>query len=108
MELSSALDVMERVRRHSDAVALAFVRLFLDEVWKPFERDGQPEERWSEVTEAIQSLRPLASEAVLAAFQLSLASEMEDASARRSSARPSGRSARQGSTLPRRSRRRAG
>ena len=31
------------------------------------------------MTEAIESLRPLASEAVLAAFQLSLASEMEDA-----------------------------
>ena len=79
VELSSALDVMERVRRHSDAVARAFVRLFLDELWKPFERAGQPEERWPEVTEAIQSLRPLASEAVLAAFELSLASEMEDA-----------------------------
>ncbi len=77
--MSSALDVMERVRRHSDAVARAFVRLFLDELWKPFERAGQPEERWPEVTEAIESLRPLASEAVLAAFQLSLASEMEDA-----------------------------
>ncbi len=79
VELSKALDVMERVRRHSDAVARAFVRLFLDELWKPFERAGQPEERWPEVTEAIESLRPLASEAVLAAFQLSLASEMEDA-----------------------------
>jgi hypothetical protein len=77
--LGSALDVMERVRRHSDAVARAFVRLFLEELWKPFEQSGQPDERWPEVTEAIESLRPLASQAVLAAFQLSLAKEMEDA-----------------------------
>jgi DNA-binding transcriptional MerR regulator len=74
-----ALDVIGKVRRSSQSIARAFVQMFLDEVWGPFDKAGRPEERWDEVTGAIEGLRPLASDAVLAMFRQVLAAEMEDA-----------------------------
>ena len=63
------LAVLEKVRRNSQNTARVFVDLFLEEVWKPFEEEGRPEERWSEITESIEGLRPLASDAVVAIFR---------------------------------------
>lgn len=77
--LPAALSVVEELRRHSEAVARAFVKLFLDGVWKPFEDAGHPESRWSDVVESIERLRPLASEALLAVFQQTMTREVESA-----------------------------
>jgi DNA-binding transcriptional MerR regulator len=77
--LDAALAVIERVQRSSRTVARAFVDLFLDELWKPFDEAGRPDERWPEITESIERLRPLASEALLAMFEQTMAAEVEDA-----------------------------
>ena len=74
-----ALDVVEKVRRHAEGVAKVFVRLFLEQVWKPFDDAGQPEDRWPEVREALERLRPLASESLLAVFQLTMTEAVDDA-----------------------------
>jgi DNA-binding transcriptional MerR regulator len=72
-----ALDVASRLRRHADSAARTFVELFLDAVWKPFEEAGRPEERWAEVSDALERLRPLASESLLAIFQLAMSDAAE-------------------------------
>lgn len=77
--LAAALGVLERLRRNSQSTARAFVDLFLDEVWKPFDDEGRPQERWPEITEAIERLRPLAAEALLAVFKQTMADAVEDA-----------------------------
>lgn len=77
--LPAALAVIERVKRNCESVSRAFVKLFLDELWKPFQEAGQPDERWDDVMGSIESLRPLASDALLATFNQTLAAEMEDA-----------------------------
>jgi DNA-binding transcriptional MerR regulator len=77
--LSSALAVIEKVKRSAESSSKAFVQLFLDEVWKPFNEAGQPPDRWPEVTETIERLRPLASEAVLATFKQTMEAEVEKA-----------------------------
>jgi DNA-binding transcriptional MerR regulator len=74
-----AVTVVEKVRRHADGVAKNFVRLFLEQVWKPFDEAGRPEERWPEVLEALERLRPLASEALLAVFQIAMSDAVESA-----------------------------
>ena len=74
-----AIETVARVRRHADGVARAFVRLFLEQVWKPFDEEGRPDERWPEIREALESLRPLASESLLAVFQLAMGDEVEKA-----------------------------
>jgi DNA-binding transcriptional MerR regulator len=77
--LSAALAAIEKLNRNAKASARAFVRLFLDELWKPFDEAGRPDERWPEMTEAIEQLRPLASEALNATFRLTLTEEIEKA-----------------------------
>ncbi len=77
--MSAALTVVERLRTHSDAMARAFVRLFLDELWKPIRDSDERDERWPEVVEALERLRPVASETVLALFRQSLGAEMQSA-----------------------------
>jgi DNA-binding transcriptional MerR regulator len=73
------LEVAEKLRRHSKAVSRAFVELFLETVWKPFDRAGRPAEEWPQVQEALERLRPLASETLLAMFQLTMTEAVEDA-----------------------------
>ena len=72
-------EVTKRLHRHADGAARAFIELFLDEIWKPFERDGRPEERWPEVSESLERLRPLAGDAFLAMFQLVMTERVEAA-----------------------------
>jgi DNA-binding transcriptional MerR regulator len=75
----AALEVTARVRRHADGVARAFVQLFLDQVWQPFEEAGRPPEQWPAVREALERLRPLAAEALTAIFQLAMGDAVEKA-----------------------------
>ena len=77
--LTAAVALVEKLKRNSEAVSRAFVQLFLDEVWQPFEDAGLPEERWPEIVETIERLRPLASEALLAVFRQAMTREVEDA-----------------------------
>src|SRR6266576_1165039 len=77
--LSAALAVVERVRRDCDSISRAFTKLFLRELWEPFDEADQPEERWDELIEAVNSLRPLASEALLALFKQSMTTQLEQA-----------------------------
>lgn len=79
VSLAAALIAIEQVKRQCEAAARAFVKLFLKEVWLPFEEAGHPTERWPEVLEAIESLRPIAAEAVLGVFALTMTREVESA-----------------------------
>lgn len=77
--LEDVLAVTEQLVANSNRVAAAYVDLFLRNVWQPFEREGRPRERWPEVRAALERLRPLASEALLAAFQARMGSAVEEA-----------------------------
>jgi DNA-binding transcriptional MerR regulator len=74
-----ALDVFVAMRRHADGVAETYVQLFLERVWKPFEAAGRPQERWPEMREALERLRPLATESLLAVFHLAMDEAIEGA-----------------------------
>lgn len=79
ISLHATLALVERVNRDCESVAKSFTRLYLKELWEPFERAGQPEEGWDELIDAVNSLRPLASEALLALFKQRMTTELEDA-----------------------------
>jgi DNA-binding transcriptional MerR regulator len=79
ISLHSALALVERMSRDCDSVARGFTKLFLSELWEPFEQAGQPDERWDELIDGVNSLRPLASEALLALFKLRMTAQLEDA-----------------------------
>jgi DNA-binding transcriptional MerR regulator len=77
--LRSALQTLEVIEGHCDSVSRSFVSLFLTEVWKPFQQADMPPERWPEIEEAVERLRPIASEALMAIFQQRLSTEIEGA-----------------------------
>jgi DNA-binding transcriptional MerR regulator len=77
IELPAALAVIEKLSRNSQASARAFVNLFVEDVWKPFDEAGRPDEGWEEIIKAIERLRPLAFDALNATFRLTLTAEIE-------------------------------
>ena len=78
ISLHAALTLAERVNRNCESAARAFTRLYLRELWEPFERAGQPDDQWQELIDAVDSLRPLASEALLALFKQRMTAQLED------------------------------
>jgi DNA-binding transcriptional MerR regulator len=74
-----AMDLATTIRKHADGVARAYVKLFVEQVWKPFEAAGAPEERWPEVRAALERLRPLAADSLLAIFAVAMADASEEA-----------------------------
>ena len=68
--LEAALETMDQIRRNSHRIAQTFVEIFLEFIWKPFDDAGQPEADWPAVRAALEELRPLATEALVAGFAL--------------------------------------
>jgi DNA-binding transcriptional MerR regulator len=77
--LHAALSLSDRVSRDADSIARAFTKLFIRELWEPFDAAGQPAEGWDELIESVDALRPLASEALLALFKLRMTAQLEEA-----------------------------
>jgi DNA-binding transcriptional MerR regulator len=68
--IDHVLAVASSVMKHSAAVADAFVRVFVDDVLGPLPSDGpQDPAEWARKREALERLRPLATDALLAAFK---------------------------------------
>jgi len=77
-----ALATVGKVRASCETVAREFIRLFVEDVFRPFEAEGMPAHRWPEIGEAIERLRPMSAQVVLAVYQLTMSREVERASAR--------------------------
>jgi DNA-binding transcriptional MerR regulator len=92
----TAIAVLEQIERSSQAIAKSFVRLFLDQIWRPFDDEGQPEEQWPAVRSALERVRPLAADAVMAVFRRTMAEATEERFGKELEAGPSrrGRAAR--------------
>ena len=76
--LSVTIDVLASIMRHTDAVARTFTRMFLDNVLRPFQQRGAPPEEWPQVRESLERLRPVAGQAVSAAFALKMTEAAEE------------------------------
>jgi DNA-binding transcriptional MerR regulator len=89
----AAVETAEELRRHSEGVARIFVDLFVKEIWGPFDKAGRPEEDWPKMREALDRLRPLASDALLAMFQVTMGESTERAGERtlQNAAEPGGK-----------------
>jgi DNA-binding transcriptional MerR regulator len=78
----AAIEIAEKLRRNADGVARNFVDLFVDEIWKPFDEAGRPEQDWPRIRETLERMRPLAAQGLLAVFQIAMAEATEKASER--------------------------
>ena len=79
---AAAIVLAGKLHEHADAVARAYVDLFTEQIWEPFDKAGRPDEDWHKVLEALEGLRPLASDALLAMFQITMGEETEKAAER--------------------------
>ncbi len=77
--LDHALAVLAKVQDRCRSVAREFVKLFMEDVWKPFEAAGYPEERWPEIRTSLEQLRPLSSQALMAIYQMTMSDEVDSA-----------------------------
>jgi DNA-binding transcriptional MerR regulator len=77
ISLHAGLALVERVSRDLESISRAFTKLFLRELWEPFEEAGKPDDRWDELIAGVNSLRPLASEALLALFKQRMTEQLE-------------------------------
>ena len=78
----AGLALADKLHRHAEGAARAYVDLFTKEIWEPFDKAGRPEEDWRKVLEALERLRPLASGALLAMFQITMSDATEKAAER--------------------------
>jgi hypothetical protein len=69
--------VAAELRRQLDDVASAFLRLFVDHVWKPFERAGEREKAMDELLQAVERLRPVGSAVAGSLFQVAMSEALE-------------------------------
>ena len=73
-----ALAVAEQIQRHTRAIAESFVRLFMEDVaGGEIDPAGRTPQEWDQLSDALARLRPLASEAVGAAFQQTMTAAIE-------------------------------
>jgi DNA-binding transcriptional MerR regulator len=77
--LTTAVEVLETINKHAQKVAAAYVELFLETVWRPFQEAGEPQEDWPRVREALDRLRPLATESLVAVFGMVMTEAVERA-----------------------------
>lgn len=75
----AGMAMADQLRHHAEGVSRTYVDLFVREIWEPFDRAGRPEEEWPRVLEALERLRPLASEALVAMFQITMGEATEKA-----------------------------
>jgi DNA-binding transcriptional MerR regulator len=75
--LEAALDMTDQLKRNTHRIAQIFVQMFLEFIWKPFDDAGRPESDWPAVRAALDQLRPLASEALLAGFAPTMTKAVE-------------------------------
>ncbi len=72
-------DLFKKVNDHSRAIAEAFTKMVDVGVVRPQEKAGLPPESFPSVVEAIEALRPLATETVLASFRVNMDQAAEEA-----------------------------
>jgi DNA-binding transcriptional MerR regulator len=79
---AAAIAMAGKLHDHADAVARVYIDLFTEQIWEPFDKAGRPDDDWQKVLGALEALRPLASDALLAMFQITMGEETEKAAER--------------------------
>lgn len=69
---ADALKAAAEARTHVQAVAKAFVQLYVDQIWAPFEAAGHPADQWPDIISGLDRLRPLALDSMQALMRMAL------------------------------------
>lgn len=76
---TTVIALLPLIEEHLGAVADAFVAKVRDEIWQPFVAAGMPQAEWPRILQVVETLLPVASQAVLGVFREQIARAIEDA-----------------------------
>lgn len=79
LDPDSVIDLLPVLSEHLSAVARAFVSRVREQIWRPFAEAGMPEDEWARVMLAIETLVPVAGQAVMTVFQRELVTAIREA-----------------------------
>lgn len=79
LDRGSVLGLLPLLSKHLRVIAQRFVDEVRGQLWAPFADAGFPEEQWPDMLERIETILPVASQAVLAIFRDELNAVIEDA-----------------------------
>ncbi|MCU1693744.1 MAG: hypothetical protein JWM64_2835 [Frankiales bacterium] len=77
VSLERTLETAAQLRRHADGIARLYVQLFLDEVWKPFDASGRPDDQWPRLHDTVTQLRRISGEALLAVVEQAVSERLD-------------------------------
>lgn len=75
----TVVTAQQEVTAHAQAAARVYVEMFRDTVWRAFSDAGQPAEDLPRVSQAVERVQPVASQAMLAAFRQAMAEAIDAA-----------------------------
>jgi len=78
LDLDEALQVVSQLRKHAEGVGRLYLDLYVKRVWAPFVEAGQPPDQWPMVQDALADIRSLAEEALLGAFEVVMAEQVDE------------------------------
>jgi len=78
----AVFEAAEKLRDIAGEIAQMFTKIFIEEVWRPFDAAGRPEGDWPKVREALDRTRPLGADVLMGAFHLAMAEATEEATQR--------------------------
>lgn len=81
--LGARIEIMERLRAHAEQMAALVVDFFIDHMWPDDATLADDPEAWSELTRALDRLRPLATTSVVAMLDHAVAQAAERATERK-------------------------
>jgi DNA-binding transcriptional MerR regulator len=79
LDPDSVIDLLPMLSEHLSAIAHAFVSRVRDQIWHPFAEAGRPQDEWARVLLAIETLVPVAGQAVVTVFQRELGTAIREA-----------------------------
>jgi DNA-binding transcriptional MerR regulator len=79
LDPDSVIDLLPLLSEHLSAIGRAFVSQVREQIWRPFVEAGMPEDEWARVLRAIETLVPVAGQAVVTVFQRELATAIREA-----------------------------
>lgn len=77
LDPETVLKLLPLLQEHLGVVADAFVKRVSEEIWQPFADAGMPAEEWPRILKIIETLLPVASQAVLGVFREQIARSID-------------------------------